>query len=157
MKTRIWGRALATALLLFWTALTGAYAAAAELDLDAYRGQVVVLDFWASWCVPCRRSFPWLNEMHAKYEDQGLVIIGVNLDHSEEDAAAFLAEVPADFQIHYDREMHLAQKFEVQAMPSSYVIGRTGEVKARHLGFKVKRQDEYEAVLVEALNEEASE
>lgn len=149
--------------ILLWLALAFAPATLADttdatpFDLSRYQGKVVVLDFWASWCGPCRRSFPWLNEMHAKYEDQGLVIIGVNLDHSEEDAAAFLAEFPADFQIHYDREMHLAQKFEVQAMPSSYVIGRTGEVKARHLGFKVKRQDEYEAVLVEALNEEASE
>lgn len=157
MKIRMRGRALVAALLLFWTALAGANAAATDLDLAAYRGKVVVLDFWASWCVPCRRSFPWLNQMHAKYEDQGLVIIGVNLDHSEEDAAAFLAEFPADFQIHYDHEMRLAQQFEVQAMPSSYVIGRDGEVRARHLGFKVKRQDEYEAVLVEALNEEASQ
>ena len=49
-------------------------------DLGKYEGQVVVLDFWASWCVPCRRSFPWLNAMHAKYAGQGLVIIGVNLD-----------------------------------------------------------------------------
>lgn len=128
-------------------------AAAAELDLEQYRGKVVVLDFWASWCVPCRRSFPWMNQMQAKYGDEGLVIIGVNLDRNPADASAFLEEVPADFLIHYDTEATLAELYGVQGMPTSYVIGRDGEVVAQHQGFKVKRQEEYEAALVDALGE----
>lgn len=123
------------------------------LNLDAFHGNVVVIDFWASWCVPCRRSFPWLNDMHAKYAEQGLVIVGINLDASREDATAFLQEYPASFLIHFDNNAVLAREYGVEAMPSSFVIGRDGEVKARHLGFKVKRQDEYEAILVEALGE----
>jgi thiol-disulfide isomerase/thioredoxin len=123
------------------------------VDLDSYKGRVVVLDFWASWCVPCRRSFPWLNRMHEKYADDGLVIIGVNVDNDEEEAKAFLDEFPAKFQVAYDRDKSLARQFDVIAMPSSYVIGRDGEVKARHLGFKVRKQDEYEAHLVDALGE----
>lgn len=121
------------------------------LVLDEYRGEVVVVDFWASWCVPCRRSFPWLNKMHTKYAEDGLVIIGVNLDADRNDAGAFLAEYPAAFKIYYDTEAVLAKDFGVEAMPSSFVIGRDGEIVAHHLGFKVKRQQEYEAILVEAL------
>ena len=87
-------------------------------DPQEYAGKVVVLDFWASWCVPCRRSFPWLNSMHGKYQDAGLVIVGVNLDMERSEAERFLAEFPADFRIVYDVDMALARRFEVMAMPS---------------------------------------
>ena len=122
-----------------------------SLSLEKHRGQVVVLDFWASWCVPCRRSFPWLNAMQEKYAEQGLVIIGVNLDADRADALAFLKKYPAQFPIHYDGNAVLAKKWGIEAMPSSIVIGRDGEQVAMHLGFKVKEQDEYESVFVEAL------
>ena len=128
-----------------------------SIDENDYLGQVVVLDFWASWCVPCRRSFPWLNEMHGKYAEQGLVIIGVNLDTNPGDAEKFLAEFPAKFAIHYDDEKSLATKYDVMAMPSSYVIGRDGKLIMRHLGFKVRRQDEYEAIIVDALSYRGSQ
>jgi thiol-disulfide isomerase/thioredoxin len=124
-----------------------------QFELDKYAGQVVVLDFWASWCAPCRRSFPWLNAMHAKYSSQGLVIIGVNVDNDPDAAAAFLEEYPADFQIHYDTDAVLARQYNIQGMPSSVVIGRDGEIVETHIGFKVKRQNEYEAALAAALNE----
>ncbi len=124
-----------------------------ELNLADHTGKVVVLDFWASWCGPCRRSFPWLNEMHNKYGPDGLVIIGVNLDASRDDAMDFLDEIPADFHIYFDRDAALATEYGVEAMPSSFVIGRDGEVRASHRGFKVKQEAEYEAILVEALGE----
>lgn len=124
---------------------------AAELNISDYEGKVVVLDFWASWCVPCRRSFPWLNDMHAKYGDDGLVIIGVNLDQERSEAEAFLQEFPAQFQIHFDESKALASKYEVVAMPSSYLLGPDGEIFKRHYGFKVKKQEEYEAAIVAAL------
>ena len=120
-------------------------------DLAEYKGKVVVLDFWASWCVPCRRSFPWWNTMQAEYADEGLVIIGVNLDNDLQEAEKFLEEFSADFKIHYDQDKALAKQYGVQVMPSTYILGRDGELVARHFGFKVKQQDEYEAVLVEAL------
>lgn len=123
----------------------------ASLDLDEYRGKVVVVDFWASWCVPCRRSFPWLNQMQSRYADDGLVIIGINVDSDQEAANAFLAEYPADFRIVSDPGGALATQFEVMAMPSSYVFDREGELITKHLGFKVRRQDEYEAALKSAL------
>lgn len=125
--------------------------ASEAFDVERYAGKVVVLDFWASWCVPCRRSFPWLNAMHAKYSDQGLVIVGVNLDMERADAERFLEAYPAEFAIMYDESKELARQFEVAAMPSSYVLGRDGKVVAQHMGFKVRQQDEYEAIIVEAL------
>ncbi|MDH4107840.1 MAG: TlpA family protein disulfide reductase [Gammaproteobacteria bacterium] len=124
-----------------------------QLDLSSYRGKVVVVDFWASWCVPCRRSFPWLNQMQAKYADQGLVIVGVNMDAEPGEAEAFLEEFPADFRIVADPGGGLAKQFDVIAMPSSYVLDGNGQVVARHLGFKVKKQDEYEAAIQDALSQ----
>lgn len=147
-------RSILLTLLLTFSATTMAEETdSAALDLSQYQGDVVVLDFWASWCGPCRRSFPWLNEMHTKYQQDGLVVIGVNLDARQEDAAEFLEDYPAAFKIHFDTDATLAFQYGIQAMPSSVVIGRDGEIRASHSGFKVKQQDEYEAILVEALGE----
>lgn len=147
------GRATNLCAVFFIGLLTAVSSNGADdpLDLNEYRGNVVVLDFWASWCVPCRRSFPWLNEMQKKYGEEGLVIVGVNMDASAADAQAFLNEYPADFKIVADPNGDLAHKFDVIAMPSSYVIGRDGEIAAKHLGFKVKKQEEYEQEIREAL------
>jgi thiol-disulfide isomerase/thioredoxin len=145
-------RAFFFAAMLTLALASGPVQAEDALDLGEYEGKVVVLDFWASWCVPCRRSFPWMNEMQQKYGDAGLVIIGVNMDAEADEAAAFLRDYPAEFKIIYDPKGDLARQYEVIAMPSSYVIGRDGKQVAKHLGFKVKKQDEYEALLTETLN-----
>ncbi len=142
---------MAALVLALFSLPTAPPAAADTFDLGQYAGRVVVLDFWASWCEPCRRSFPWLNAMHDKYGREGLVIVGVNLDMERADAQRFLDEYPADFPIVYDADQALARQYEVVAMPSSYVIGRDGRLAAKHMGFKVKQQDEYEALIVSAL------
>jgi cytochrome c biogenesis protein CcmG/thiol:disulfide interchange protein DsbE len=144
---------ISIALCLVLASASSGAESVAGLQLADYRGKVVVVDFWASWCVPCRRSFPWMNTMQARYGDRGLVVVGVNVDRERAAADRFLAEVPADFRIHFDSEGRLAEEFGVEAMPSSYVIGRDGEIVARHLGFKVRNQDEYEALLVDALGD----
>jgi thiol-disulfide isomerase/thioredoxin len=130
---------------------------AADFDPNDHAGKVVMVDFWASWCVPCRRSFPWLNAMHEKYADDGLVIVGVNLDLERAEADRFLAEFPASFKIVYDETKALAKQFEVMAMPSTYVIGRNGKIVDQHLGFKVKKQAEYEAAIASALGQNGTE
>ena len=146
-------------ILLFATLLAWAPFTAADngLNLSSYEGRVVIVDFWASCCVPCRRSFPWMNDMHDKYTADGLVIIAVNLDRSADDAARFLAKYPAKFEIAYDPTGVLAKKYGVEVMPSSIIIGRNGEMIERHAGFKVKQQDEYEAIIRAALKLEKEE
>lgn len=141
-------------LILFMLIVSRSATADDGFDQAEFKGKVVVLDFWASWCVPCRRSFPWMNSMQEKYGDSGLVIIGVNLDSDPAEANAFLQEYPAQFQIIYDPDGELAREYDVIAMPSSYIFDRDGTLVTRHLGFKVKRQNEYEAVLVGALRKD---
>ncbi|MDH5499849.1 MAG: TlpA family protein disulfide reductase [Gammaproteobacteria bacterium] len=145
--TRIFGLLLIAGIL----ASTASRSAEPQFDLQAYRGKVVILDFWASWCVPCRRSFPWMNEMQRKYADAGLVVVGVNMDADPDDAQAFLRNYPADFRIVSDSGGDLASHFAVEAMPSSYVIDREGEIVARHLGFQVRKVDEYEERIKQVL------
>ena len=142
------------AVILFLLVVSTGTPAESQFDLTEFRGKVVVLDFWASWCVPCRRSFPWMNSMQEKYGDSGLVIIGVNMDSDAADANAFLRAFPADFKIINDPDGELGRDYEVIAMPSSYIFDRNGVLITRHLGFKVKRQDEYEALLLETLRKD---
>ena len=105
------------------------------LDLGQYRGKVVYLDFWASWCEPCRKSFPWMNAMQKAYGERGLVIISVNVDTERKDADRFLKAMPAMFHVIYDPAGELAQQYQLFAMPSSFIIGRDGHVAAHHEGF----------------------
>lgn len=147
----IWGFAIAA--LAVGAALRPIPAPAQPaLDLEAYRGQIVWVDFWASWCTPCRRSFPWLNEIMTKYADRGLVVVGVNVDAERALADQFLREVPARFPIVYDPDGTLAMQYEVLGMPSSFLIGRDGEVISSHIGFRREERGNYEASIVEALS-----
>ena len=150
-------RAVAVRRLLFslglaFFALTAAAADTADvLDLTRFRGKVVLVDFWASWCEPCRHSFPWLNAMQAKYGDRGLVVIGVNVDRDRADADRFLRDVPAEFQIVYDPAGTLASRYDLPGMPVSYVIGPQGDIVGRHIGFRNGLRAEREAELQKLL------
>jgi len=139
-RIRIPAVAVRRLLLTLALACFGLTAAAADnpdaLDLARFRGKVVLVDFWASWCEPCRHSFPWLNAMQAKYADRGLVVIGVNVDREHADADRFLHDVPAKFQIVYDPTGTLAAHYDLPGMPVSYVIGPKGDIVARHIGFR---------------------
>ena len=126
--------------------------ASAEIDFDSLKGKVIYIDFWASWCGPCRASFPWMNEMHSKYADQGLEIIAVNLDQEPELAQAFLQEMTPAFRIEMDGGPELAEQFGVDTMPTSYIIDRDGKARARHKGFHDGKRATYEQELVELLS-----
>lgn len=114
-------------------------------------GKIVYLDYWASWCGPCRQSFPWMNDMQAKYGPQGLRIIAVNLDAKPEDARKFLARQPASFTLAFDPTGQTPRQFGVKGMPSSFLIGRDGAILARHMGFKEADRAELEKQIVDAL------
>ena len=114
------------------------------LDLEQYKGKVVYLDFWASWCIPCRKSFPWLNKLNTKYSQDDLVIIAVNLDKKKSLATEFLKRYPANFQIIYDPKGTLAKKYKIKGMPSSVLFGKDGRPKFAHKGFFASKIESYE-------------
>jgi len=150
-------RCLIAIALLFATGVS--FAKTSELDTAAIpllrelRGQVVLLDFWASWCAPCRASFPWMNELQRRHREQGLVVIGVNVDKQPELAHAFLRETPATFRIDNDPAGDLAARFDLQAMPTSFLIDRQGRVRHRHAGFRVEQRAQREQQVLELLQE----
>lgn len=121
------------------------------VDAATLKGKVVVVDFWASWCAPCRRSFPWWNEMQAKYGARGLQVVAVNVDKRRTDADAFLARSTPRFALAFDAEGETPQRFAVKAMPTSVVIGTDGRVLLRHEGFKDEDRAALEAAIVGAL------
>ena len=125
--------------------LVPAQAGAATVDLSAYRGKVVYLDFWASWCEPCRKSFPWLNAMRERYAREGMEIVSVNLDENRADADRFLARTAATFGIIYDPAGDLARTYKVDGLPSSILIDRKGDIFRRHRGFTRADPDKIES------------
>ena len=125
---------------------------ASPLDLSKWRGQVVLLDFWASWCAPCRESFPWMARMREAYAGRGLVVVAVNLDENPEAAARFLAGARGDFVHLRDPEGRIAEAYAVAVMPSSLLFDREGRPVYRHEGFRSERTGEYERHIVEILD-----
>ena len=125
------------------------------LRLDALRGEVVYLDFWASWCPPCLRSFPWMNALAERHREAGLRVVAVNLDSEREAALRFLAETGANFDIVFDPEGESAEAYGLRGMPSSYVIDRDGRVAHAHVGFRSKDAARVEAVISRVLAERA--
>jgi cytochrome c biogenesis protein CcmG/thiol:disulfide interchange protein DsbE len=111
------------------------------LDLAQFKGQVVYLDFWASWCAPCRESFPWMNRLQSELGHDGLVVVAVNVDRERADADRFLREHPAHFRIVYDPDGLLPEKFGVRGMPTSFLVARDGRVQSRHEGFLLRNRD----------------
>ncbi len=141
---RRWLAGPAAACLVFsFGALAGV--PATGLDLDALKGKVVYVDFWASWCVPCRQSFPWMAEMQRRYGKDGLVIVAVDLDAVRADADTFLNEFVPSFRIAYDPEGALAERFHVKGMPTSFLIDRDGKTQLMHAGFRAKDREPLEA------------
>lgn len=123
------------------------------LFLKHWSGQVLYVDFWASWCGPCAKSFPFLNGLNSELKGQGLQVVGVNLDENPADAQGFLAKYPANFIIAADPQGLCAQLFAVQAMPSSYLIDRKGVVRHIHLGFKAGEAEELKQLVIKLLAE----
>lgn len=122
-----------------------------NIKLSDYRGQVVYLDFWASWCKPCRKSFPFMNSLQKKYGKQGLKVIAINLDSEKGAAQAFLKKNPAKFTIAYDLEGTTPEKYGLSVMPTSYLIDRNGKLINSHKGFKKSQTEKLEKNVVKYL------
>lgn len=121
--------------------------------LGSLKGKVVLVDFWASWCSPCLRSFPWMNELQKRHAADGLVVVAVNLDQDRALADAFLERTPAGFKVEFDQQGALAKQFGVQAMPTSFLIDRQGRIRVRHAGFRDAQRAERERQIQHLLKE----
>ncbi len=124
-----------------------------SVDLSRLAGKVVLIDFWASWCGPCKQEMPVLEALHKKYESEGLVIVGVNIDNSEKKMNNFLKATPVTFRQVRDKKLKVASRYEPATMPSSYFIGRDGKIRYVHEGFRRKDAEKLEAQIKELLAE----
>ena len=128
-------------------------AGAARVSLDRLKGQVVYVDFWASWCVPCRLSMPVLDALAQRHGARGFTVIGVNKDVSVADADRFLRRVPVGFVLVSDADDVIARAFGVRAMPSGYLLDRRGVVRRVHSGFTAETGVALEREVAELLAE----
>jgi cytochrome c biogenesis protein CcmG, thiol:disulfide interchange protein DsbE len=119
--------------------------------LSRLQGRVIYLDFWASWCKPCRKSFAFMNDLHARYAKQGLVVIAINLDENKNDAEAFLQKYPASFVIAYDKQGDTPKQYGLTVMPSSWIIDKQGNIIHQETGFKEAEQIAIEKIIQQAL------
>lgn len=123
------------------------------LNSASLRGQVVLVDFWASWCVPCKASFPALDALHREFRDRGVSVVAINLDEERKAADAFLAARPHQMPVLFDPKGVSATAFVVKGMPSSVVIDRRGNIRYRHQGFTDKTLAQYRIEITQLLGE----
>ncbi|MFZ4524250.1 MAG: TlpA disulfide reductase family protein [Chlorobium sp.] len=121
------------------------------VTLSKATGSLIYVDFWASWCGPCKQSFPWMNAMQDKYRSQGLQIIGVNVDGKSEDAKKFIAQTPAHFTVAFDPNGITPRQYGVKGMPTSFLIGRDGKIIFQHSGFNAAAGETLEKEIKAAL------
>jgi len=113
-----------------------------RLDLSEYKNKVLLIDFWATWCPPCKQSMPFLNALRNELADKGFEIIAINVDEETEVAQHFLNNYPVDYPVVFDPKGHCPLAYDVKAMPSSYFVDKKGKIRYVHLGFR--HQDELE-------------
>ncbi len=144
---------LGICILLALAGGAGLAAAGETLDLAAHRGEVVVVDFWASWCKPCRLELPWLAAMQAKHGAQGLSVLTVNLDRDRADADRLLASLAVDLPVIHDPDGEIAEAHKLEGMPTSLIYGRDGTLRATRVGFVPEDEAKFEALLMNLLKE----
>lgn len=146
-------RCFLTVLLTFFA--MQAFAAPAQKsalppELASHAGQPVYVDFWASWCLPCAQSIPWLNRMNARYGEH-MHFVGVNVDVRRRDADRFLSRHPINFDVVFDPEGSLPQTYAIKGMPTAVLLDASGRVIWQHSGFRESEIEQYEHAIQEAL------
>ncbi len=114
-----------------------------NLRLSEMRGQVVLINFWASWCGPCRQEMPLLDEIHKKYAKLGFTVLGINVDNDSSKADKILKNIPVTFPVLYDPDGKVSKLYNVNAMPTTVIVDRDGKQRFLHLGFKPGYEDLY--------------
>ncbi|HZF16238.1 MAG TPA: TlpA disulfide reductase family protein [Steroidobacteraceae bacterium] len=150
-----WLRGLVAGLLLAAAAIAGGSAskpapnftlanrAGGQMSLAKLKGQVVMINFWASWCGPCRQEMPLLDQMYKKYKPLGFTLVGVNVEPDSTDAEGYLRKTPVTYPILLDKENKVSSLYEVSAMPSSVIVDRKGRVRYVHHGYKPGDENEF--------------
>ena len=123
------------------------------VDLDALRGQVVMVNFWATWCGPCREEMPHLEALYQRYGDLGFTLLGVNVEEDSSGADEYLAETPVSFPILFDPGNEVSELYDVIAMPSTVLIDRGGNMRFIHHGYKPGYEGEYQSQIRALLRE----
>ena len=125
---------------------------AEKINLDTYKGKVIYVDFWASWCGPCKRSLPKLQEFREKYKDKGFEVIAINMDEDIHDANIFLEKFPVTFPVGADPKGKIAEQYSLKGLPSAYIIDRQGLINHIVIGFDEKTEaDTIESTITKLL------
>jgi peroxiredoxin len=114
-----------------------------NVSLTQYHGQVVMINFWASWCGPCRQEMPLLESIYKKYNKLGFTLLGVNVEPDSQAADDWLKATPVSFPILYDKESKVSKLYDVAGMPSTVIIDRRGKLRMLHRGYKPGDENEY--------------
>ncbi len=114
-----------------------------KISLAQYKGQVVMLNFWASWCGPCRQEMPLLESIYKKYNKLGFTLIGVNVEPDSKAAEGFLKQTAVSFPVIYDKDSTVSKAYDVAGMPSTVIIDRKGNIRVLHRGYKPGDENEY--------------
>jgi len=115
-----------------------------QLSLNDFKGEVVMVNFWASWCGPCREEMPLIEDLHKKYSKLGFTVLGVNVDANPKDAAKMLKEIPVSFPIGFDTKNKVSELYKVDSMPSTVMVDRKGNMRFLHRGYKPGYEADYE-------------
>lgn len=111
-----------------------------KINTEDLKGKVLYLDFWASWCKPCRKSFPFMNQLHTDYQGKDFAVVAINMDEFPDDAKTFLSQLPAQFDVFTEPGNTLAEQLEVPGLPVAYIIDKKGNIAARHIGFNDRKK-----------------
>ncbi len=111
--------------------------------LSEFKGRVVLVDFWASWCAPCKASFPALDSLHGEFHDAGLDVVAINVDEDAKSAREFLSGKTPSMTVLFDPKGRSPEAFKVEGMPSSFLIDRDGNIRFRHMGFTDQTRSEF--------------
>jgi peroxiredoxin len=128
-------------------------AAGDPVSLAGLKGQVVLINFWASWCGPCRQEMPVLDQLYRKYKPAGFTLLGVNVEPKSADALGFLKTTPVSFPILFDTQSKVSNLYEVAGMPSTVIVDRKGTVRYVHQGYKPGDESQYQDQIRSLLRE----
>ena len=123
------------------------------VSLAALRGQVVLVNFWATWCGPCRKEMPLLEQIHKKYAPLGFTMLGINVEEDTTHMEAFLGDVPVTFPVLLDPANSVSKLYDVAAMPSTVIIDRKGQVRYIHQGWQPGDESRYQDVIRQLIRE----